>query len=76
MPGYSAGQCDPNDANQSTINPNFNPLLAPYDLTRGGSFYNYNGHTDVKELALYVQDQIKVKQCCSTSAFAAICITV
>jgi hypothetical protein len=33
--------------------------LAPYDLTRGGGLFNYFGHTDVKELALYVQDQIK-----------------
>jgi hypothetical protein len=32
--------------------------LAPYDLTRGGGFYNFKGHTDVKELALYVEDQI------------------
>jgi TonB dependent receptor len=33
--------------------------LLPYDLTRGGANYQYFGHTDVKELALYVQDQIK-----------------
>ena len=32
--------------------------LAPYDLTRGGSSYNFLGHTDVKELALYAEDQI------------------
>jgi hypothetical protein len=34
--------------------------LLPYDLTQpgGGSLYNFNGHTDVKELALYVQDAI------------------
>jgi hypothetical protein len=38
--------------------PLFNPVLAPYDLTRGGSSYVFNGHTDVKELALYVQDAI------------------
>jgi TonB dependent receptor len=37
-----------------------NPLcvLAPYDLTQGGQIYNYHGHTDVKETALYVQDAI------------------
>ncbi len=35
------------------------PVLAPYDLTRGGSDYNYIGHTDIKELALYAEDQIK-----------------
>jgi len=33
--------------------------LAPFDLTRaGGSAYDFHGHTDVKELALYVQDTI------------------
>ncbi|HZD76175.1 MAG TPA: hypothetical protein VE218_04165, partial [Acidobacteriaceae bacterium] len=37
----------------------FNPVLAPYDLTRGGGLYQYSGRTDVKELALYVEDQIK-----------------
>ncbi len=34
-------------------------MLAPYDFTRGGSFYGYSGHTDVKELALYIEDDIK-----------------
>ena len=32
--------------------------LAPYDLTRGGTLFGFNGHTDVKELALYLQDTI------------------
>jgi Carboxypeptidase regulatory-like domain len=32
--------------------------LAPFDLTRGGTLFPFNGHTDVKELALYVQDTI------------------
>jgi hypothetical protein len=34
--------------------------LLPYDLTQpgGGSLYNFNGHTDVKELALYLEDSI------------------
>jgi hypothetical protein len=27
-------------------------------LTRGGGYYTFNGHTDVKELALYVRDNI------------------
>jgi hypothetical protein len=36
----------------------FNSDLLPYDLTRGGQLYNFLGHTDVKELALYAQDQI------------------
>jgi hypothetical protein len=40
------------------VYPLFSPTLAPYDLTRGGSLFTFNGHTDVKELALYVQDTI------------------
>jgi Carboxypeptidase regulatory-like domain len=32
--------------------------LLPFDLTRGGSLFFFKGHTDVKELALYIQDQI------------------
>lgn len=32
--------------------------LLPFDLTRGGSLFNFRGHTDVKQLALYIQDQI------------------
>ena len=33
-------------------------ILAPSDLTRGGSPFAFHGHTDVKEAALYVQDTI------------------
>ena len=38
--------------------PNYNPVLAPYDLTRGGTTYTWHGRTDVKQLALYGEDQI------------------
>jgi len=31
-------------------------ILAASDLTRGGSLFAFHGHTDVKEVALYVQD--------------------
>ncbi len=56
LPGYAnPGQCPAG----TEANPAFLPTLLPFDLTRGGSFYNYFGHTDVKELALYVEDQIK-----------------
>ncbi len=46
-------------------NANGNPLpgtpcaiLAPYDLTEGGTSFAFHGHADVKELALYLQDTI------------------
>jgi Carboxypeptidase regulatory-like domain len=48
----------------STLYPLFNPTLAPYDLTRGGTRYNvqanaaYLTHTDVKESASYIEDTI------------------
>jgi hypothetical protein len=32
--------------------------LFPYDLTRGGTLFRFHGQTDVKQLALYLQDQI------------------
>jgi hypothetical protein len=38
--------------------PTFNSVLLPFDLTRGGGLYDFNGHTDVKELALFAQDTI------------------
>jgi hypothetical protein len=48
---------NPNAPN-TPLFPNFNPVLLPYDLTRGGSYYAFHGHTDVKELALYIQDNV------------------
>lgn len=43
-----------------TANPNYLDVLAPYDLTRGGDSYRFKGQTDVKELALFAEDQMKV----------------
>jgi hypothetical protein len=48
---------NPNAPN-SSLYPNFNPTLFPYDLTRGRSYFAFDGHTDVKELALYLRDNI------------------
>jgi len=56
LPGYS----DPSQCPVGDVNPSYLPVLAPYDLTRGGGTYSYFGHTDIKELALYIEDQIKV----------------
>lgn len=38
--------------------PSYNPVLRPYDLTRGGTTYTWHGRTDVKQLAMYGEDQI------------------
>ena len=65
-PGNCSGALSPN--------PNFVPLLACYDLTRTGKLpasdgcpnstsgsYLFNGRADIKELALYLQDTISLK---------------
>jgi Carboxypeptidase regulatory-like domain len=57
LPGYS----DPSACDGITTfpNPNYLPVLATSDLTRNGDFYSYFGHTDVKELSMFIEDQIK-----------------
>ena len=62
-PAQCAGALQPNtaanlNAPNSPLYPNFNPTLLPFDLTRGGTPFTFDGHTDVKELALYVRDNI------------------
>ena len=39
-------------------NPDLSPGLVPYDLTRGGSLFNYYGHANIRQQALYAQDTI------------------
>ena len=57
LPGYSSpSQCALGAAN---ANPNYLSVLAAYDFTRGGGYYHYAGRADIKELGLYIQDQIK-----------------
>ena len=66
VPGFaSTSQCAGLDVanvagltSNPTLYPAFNPVLLPYDLTRGGTPYNFNGHTDVKELGMYIEDTI------------------
>jgi hypothetical protein len=68
----SLGIVDPNlllsqtDANGNPclgVNGNAAPgtpcaTLLPFDLTRGGTSFRFNGHTDVKLLSMYIQDSI------------------
>ncbi|MGC9998015.1 MAG: TonB-dependent receptor [Terriglobia bacterium] len=41
-----------------TANPAFSSVLVPHDLTRGGDIFSFQGHTDVKEVAAFIEDQI------------------
>ncbi len=51
------GLVDPG-LNDPLIPASYNPVLAPYDLTRGGGLYGWHGQTDVKQLAFYGEDTI------------------
>jgi hypothetical protein len=61
LPGFTnPSQCATfgDVSNDPSVGGTYNADLLPYDLTRGGGYYNFNGHTDIKELGLYAQDQI------------------
>jgi len=50
--------------NNPQANPAYDATLAPYDATRPGTFtglYSYRGHADIKELGVYVEDNITLK---------------
>ncbi len=57
------GVTDPNQC--STINPtymgnpNLQPGLVPYDLTRGGSIFAFHGKANINQYGFFVQDSIK-----------------
>jgi len=64
----------PSDCGALPVNPNFNPLLACYDLTRTGSLpasdgcpnstsalYNFYGHANIREVAAFFQDDVTIK---------------
>jgi hypothetical protein len=71
-PDTNPGLTNPNGCGGALqVNPNFNPLLACYDLTRPGplpatdncpnstsGLYTFNGHANIRELALFFQDAI------------------
>jgi hypothetical protein len=55
-PAQCGGMQNPGGA----VNPGFNNVLLPFDLTRGGGLFGFDGHADIKQLALYAQDAITV----------------
>ncbi|MGH9915710.1 MAG: TonB-dependent receptor, partial [Pyrinomonadaceae bacterium] len=57
------GFIDPSQEDTVTTfaNPDFLPGILPFDLTRGGRLFTFNGHTDIKQTAFYVQDLITLR---------------
>jgi hypothetical protein len=41
-------------------NPDLAPGLVSYDLTRGGNYFIFHGHTDIKQQAAFAQDSVKL----------------
>lgn len=42
-------------------NPGLSPGLIPYDLTRGGTFFQFHGDANINQQAVYAQDQMTIK---------------
>ncbi len=57
LPSFTDGNGAPCFVNNVALASPCTDLL-PFDLTRGGGLFTFRGHTDVKQLALYIQDQI------------------
>ncbi len=53
----NAGQCQ---SAGFQANPGLSPGLVPYDLTRGGSLFQYRGHANIRQQAFYAQDSINL----------------
>jgi hypothetical protein len=60
LPGVSDPNACSNIEPTYTGNPNFQPGIAPYDLTRGGSLFNFNGKANVNQYAFYLNDTVKL----------------
>lgn len=54
--GFQFGITDPNFNDPAS--PDFAPGLLAFDLTRGGTPFAFHGHTDIKQEALYAQDNL------------------
>src|SRR2546425_11775755 len=54
--GFQFGITDPEFNDPAS--PDFLPGLLPFDLTRGGTPFLFRGHTDIKQEALYAQDNV------------------
>jgi hypothetical protein len=54
--GFQFGITDPGFNDPSS--PDFAPGLLAFDLTRGGAPFAFHGHTDIKQEALYAQDNL------------------
>jgi len=64
---FSFGLTDP--ALNDPASPDYNPDLAPYDLTRGGSLFDFEGRRTGTYCAAYVQDNVKLRDLTLNAGF-------
>jgi hypothetical protein len=62
--GFQFGITDP-DFNDPA-SPDFLPGLLAFDLTRGGNYFVFHGHTDIKQEAVYAQDNVTLGNATAT----------
>lgn len=62
--GFQFGITDP-DFNDPT-SPAFLPGLRAFDLTRGGNYFVFHGHTDIRQEAVYAQDNVTIGNATAT----------
>jgi hypothetical protein len=66
----SAMGYEPNTAdNPDVVGAPFSPRLLPYDLTRGGSLFNFHATGNINQYAFFVQDEIKAGNFVFTPGF-------
>ena len=62
--GFNFGITDPNFNDPES--PDFLPGLRAFDLTRGGHYFLFHGHADIKQEAAYAQDNVTLGNATAT----------
>src|SRR5947207_5153117 len=62
--GFQFGITDPDFNNPAS--PDFLPGLRAFDLTRGGNYFVFHGHADIKQEAVYAQDNVTIGNATAT----------
>src|SRR5205807_3736707 len=62
--GFQFGITDPDFNNPGS--PDFLPGLRAFDLTRGGHYILFHGHADIKQEAVYAQDNVTIGNATAT----------
>lgn len=56
---FQLGITNPSDPTWAGPDGNFDPRFAPFDLTNGGSLFNFDQSKTIKQQAVFIQDEMK-----------------